>query len=159
MKDNKSLLKGTLEYLEQSLRGYALLIAVDTLVYSFCFMGCGVPYPFLFGMLSGGLGVIPVFGMAASALLTLASVAIWAFSWWRLLITAGVFLVYGCVIEPFFVYPVLVGKVLKLKVWEVLLALTVGFLIAGPLGLLVALPVWGTVKYIAGHLRARGERR
>lgn len=159
MKDDSSLLAGTLGYVVKSLRGYALLIAVDSLVYSLCFMACGVPYYFLFGVLSGCLGVIPVFGMAGAALLTLTAVAVWAFSWWRLLITAGIFLVYGCVIEQFFVYPMLVGKVLRLKVWEVLLALAAGFLVAGPLGMLVALPLWGTVKFMAVRLGTRDGHR
>lgn len=154
-KDNKGLVTGTLGYLATGLRGYALLIAVDSAVYSVCFMCCGVPWWLLFGVLAGASALVPVFGMLISAALTLAAVAIWNFSWWRLLAAAGVYLLYGCVFEQFFVYPLLVGRVLRLKTWEVLVALLAGLAVAGPLGMLLALPVWGTVKYIYTRLHTR----
>lgn len=143
-----SLPRGTIEYLWRGVRGYTLLIVVDTLVYSVCFMFCGVPYYVIFGIVSGLSAVIPALGMIVAAALTVVASALAGASLLQLLSVGGVFLVYGCVIEQFFVYPLLVGKALNLRTWEVAVAMIAGLLIAGPLGMLLALPLWGTVKYI-----------
>lgn len=158
MENRESLLRGVLIRLLRYLRGCAVLIAVDAVVYTGLFWLIEVPYYPLFGVLSGMAVLFPGFGAVVAAAITLAVSLGCGLSWWRLLSVLGAYLIYGGVIEQFIVYPALVGGVLGLSKKESLLAILVGLLIGNLPGMLLALPVAGVVKYVFQRMR-KGEPR
>ena len=158
MENKESLLRGVLIRLLRYLRGCAVLIAVDAVVYTGLFWLIEVPYYPLFGVLSGMAVLFPGFGAVVAAAITLAVLLGCGVSRWQLLSVLGVYLIYGGVIEQFIVYPALVGGVLGLSKKESLLAILIGLVIGNLPGMLLALPVAGVVKYVFQRMR-KGEPR
>ena len=156
MKREESLATGVLIRLLKYLRGCAALIMIDAVVYTGAFWVIGVPYAPVFGIISGLAVLVPMFGSPAAALLTLAFSWYFGLAWWQFAFLIAVYLLYGALIEPFVVYPALVGGVLGLSRGESLLAIVIGVLLGGLPGMLLALPIAGILKYIVQRMRKDG---
>ena len=148
MPHDEDVITGVLMRLLRYLRGIITLILVDSVIYTAAFWLLGMTRFPIFGVLSGMSVLLPVVGLPIVAVLTVIWCIWCGMIWWKILLVAAVFLVYGCGIEQFAIYPVLVGRALGLAAWEALLAILIGFLIGNVPGLILALPVAGVVKYL-----------
>ena len=157
MPHDEDVVVGVLTRLWRYLRGSMALIAVDTLVYVGAFGALRMPLFPVFGVLSGLSVAIPVFGLPIAGSLTVLWCIASGMVWWKILLAAAVFMVYGGVIEQFVISPVLVGGALGLTAKEALLAIIVGVLIGNIFGILLALPVAGVLKYL--YVRLKKEDR
>ena len=157
MPNDENVVVGVLRSLWCYLRGSVTLIFVDSLIYTGAFWLLGMPLFPVFGVLSGMSVAVPILGLPIAAVLTLIWCVICGMIWWKILLVASAFLVYGWGIEPFVVSPVLVGGALGLTAKEALLAILIGVLIGNVLGLLLALPVAGVVKYLYLHFKKTGD--
>ncbi len=152
---DEDIIGGIFRRIKGWLCGYAVLAAIDAVVYTGLFWLIGVPYFPVFGIISGLSVLVPGIGMPVAALLTLGGCLVDAMIWWRLLLVVGVYVFYGAVIEQFIIYPALVGGVLGLTARESLIALVVGVCLGGLPGMLVALPAAGVGKFIWRWLMKR----
>lgn len=153
MPHDEDVVIGVLRRLGRYLRGSLTLIVVDSLVYAGIFWILRMPLFPLWGILSGVSVAIPVFGLPAAGALTVIWCIVCGMVWWKILLIAAAFLVYGGVIEQFVISPVLVGGALGLTAKEALLAVVIGVLIGNIFGMLLALPVAGVVKYVYLRLK------
>lgn len=113
-----------------------------------------VKYAFLLGLLAAVGDLIPYVG-AVLAFVPSFFIALIGNGWTNAIIVGIVFLVIfeG---EGHFIAPNILGRTVKLSPLIVLLALLVGGDLAGIFGMLVAVPVAGMLRVLAGHL-LRGE--
>ncbi len=105
---------------------------------------CGMPYGFLFGMLSGALSIVPFVGAFAGFVLAL-GVGILDHgvigAGWRAALVFGL----GELVEGYVLVPKILGDSLGLHPLVVFFALLAGGAALGMLGLLIALPLTATL--------------
>ena len=157
MPHDENVVAGVLTRLWHYLRGSMTLIVVDSLVYIGIFGILRMPLFPVFGVLSGLSVLLPVFGLPTVGVLTVLWCVVCGMVWWKIMLVAAAFLVYGGIIEQFVISPVLVGGALGLTAREALLAVIVGALIGSVFGMLLALPVAGVLKYL--YLRFKTKDR
>lgn len=105
---------------------------------------CGMPYGFLFGMLSGALSIIPFVGAFAGFVLALAVGVLdhgVIGAGWRAALVFGL----GELVEGYVLVPKILGDSLGLHPLVVFFALLAGGAALGMLGLLIALPLTATL--------------
>jgi predicted PurR-regulated permease PerM len=122
-----------------------------------------VPYALLIGVAGGALEFVPLIGPVATALLTVGVVR------GPRLLAVLVFLVAVRVLQDTVVYPRLIGRRVHLPAVAVLLAVWVGAVSTGILGVLLAVPVvavgavafrhWRDYRDIERLVRAHGQAR
>lgn len=155
MSRDENVLVGVLTRVWRYVRGNLTLITVDAVVYTVFFWLLGIPWFPLFGILAGLSGLVPLFGLPVAGLLTVIWCFICGMVWWKILLTAVLFVLYGGFIEQLVVSPLLVGGALGLTPPEAVLAIIVGVLSGNVFGLLFALPVAGVVKYMYQQLKKK----
>jgi len=139
------------------MRGQFLLCLILAVLYSIAFWAVTVPYWYVIGPLGGLAAVIPRIGSLLS--LGMAIVAIdFRSPVQRYLVILGVWLVIQ-VIEFAVLIPRLISKPLGLKEWPVILALLLGSLVFGPLGLVFAVPALAIGLVFWRHFRNRKDPR
>jgi predicted PurR-regulated permease PerM len=122
---------------------------------AFAMMWCGMPNPFLWGIMAGILNFIPYLG-STTTLIVLTVVAIVSFDGLgHVIAVAGSYLVLAT-IEGQFVQPLLVGKRLKLNPMLVFLALWFGGLFWGVPGIILATPALVALKVVAENAKGGG---
>ena len=113
-------------------------------------MLCGMPTPYLWGILAAGLNFIPY----AGSTLTLITVTLVAFVSFdgigRVLAVAGSYLLLA-MLEGQIIQPLFVGRRLKINPLLIFLALWFGGLFWGIAGVILATPALLTLKVIAEH--------
>jgi len=144
------------------LKGFIILITIDTVVYSCCFYLLGVPYAFVLGFIAGCGILLPYIGPIASALLTiLVTLALGgdAVSGWQIAGIMAVYLVENGVVEQFFLYPAVIGSALGLTTLETIIVVLLGGIFAGITGMIFALPAASVIKYLVPQIYRTVRRR
>jgi predicted PurR-regulated permease PerM len=132
-----------------------LVIIVGVLVY----LGLtilGVPYALLLAVLAGMFELIPVFGpiLAAVPAVVVAFVDGGAS---LMLLTVGLYLLVQQ-FESNLIYPVVVKKVVGVPALLVILALLIGYELAGFLGVLLSVPIAGAIQELVTDIDKRKSR-
>jgi predicted PurR-regulated permease PerM len=113
-------------------------------------MLCGMPTPYLWGILAAGLNFIPYAGSTVT-LITVTLVAFVSFDGiGRVLAVAGSYLLLA-MLEGQIIQPLFVGRRLKINPLLIFLALWFGGLFWGIAGVILATPALLTLKVIAEH--------
>ncbi len=119
---------------------------------SLAMMLCGMPNPFLWGIVAGILNFIPYAG-STTTLIVVTVVAITSFdSLGQVVAVAGSYLALAT-IEGQVVQPLLVGRRLRLNPMLVFLALWFGGFFWGIAGIILATPTLVALKVVAEHSR------
>lgn len=116
----------------------------------------GVPYALLLAVLAGIFELIPVFGpiLAAAPAIAIAFVDGGAT---LMLLAVGLYLLVQQ-FESNLIYPVVVKKVVGVPPLLVILALLIGYELAGFLGILLSVPIAGAVQELVGDIDRRRAR-
>jgi len=137
---NDSLGKEVLGTVGGYIAGQAKIAAIVGLLYTIGFAIAGVPGWFIVGPICGALNVVPVLGSVA-ALLLAEFVSLFGEAEVYNFIAVLVTFVAVQAIEGFYLTPMLLGRRVGLRPLTVFVAIAVGGLAFGPLGLLLAVPV------------------
>ncbi|MDF1798854.1 MAG: AI-2E family transporter [Planctomycetota bacterium] len=140
-------------------RGRLLVCLVKGLLISIGLMIVGVDYAFLFGMVSGGLSLIPMvgpfFGYLVTALLSIPSFKIEdavsggpQFAVLNCFLICAVVFTIAELIEGYVLMPKILGDSLRMNEVEVLFYLLAGGASLGMLGVLLALPIAAVIKIL-----------
>lgn len=135
-------------------RAAALIFAIQIVLYCVGFAIAQIPWWALMAVLCAAFGLIPRIGslIGIGFVLLLSSVA--GTDVLHLAIAGGVWVMVQA-IEGFWLTPLLIGKPLGLRPMAVFIALILGSLVFGPLGLLLAVPVLAIamvwVRYFKGR--------
>lgn len=139
--------------LSKWLRGYFLIVAVETILYTSLFYLAGVPYALLAGPVAGCAILIPLVGFIGSLLLTFGLCLV--FCEGQLLLTLTlVALIYGlvCALEQTVLYPRCIGGALGLTMLETIIVVLAGVMLFGFAGMILALPSAAVIKYLITKL-------
>lgn len=149
--EGERIIGGVVFKLKAWLRGYIILISIDTIVYSTVFYLLGVPYAPILGFLAGCGLLLPYIGPIASALLTiLVTLAIGGDTASGLQIAGiiGIYLFHNGIVEQFFLYPAVIGEALGLTTLETIIVVLLGAIFAGITGMIFAMPAAAVIKYL-----------
>ena len=146
--------------LSRWLRGYFLIVAVETVLYTALFVLARVPYALLAGPVAGCAILIPLVGFIGSILLTLGLCLV--FCEGQLLLTLIlVVIIYGlvCILEQTVLYPRCIGGALGLTTLETIIVVLAGVMLFGFAGMLLALPSAAVIKCLVPEIYGamRGE--
>ena len=149
--EGERIIGGVVFKLKAWLRGYIILVSIDTIVYSTVFYLLGVPYAPILGFLAGCGLLLPYIGPIASALLTiLVTLAIGGDTVSGLQIAGiiGIYLFHNGIVEQFFLYPAVIGEALGLTTLETIIVVLLGAIFAGITGMIFAMPAAAVIKYL-----------
>ena len=111
----------------------------------------GVPNPGVWGLLAGLMRFVPYVGSLISGVLPVIVAAAVDPGWWKLVATAGTFIVADLVVGQF-VEPLLFGRKTRLSPFAVLFAVVFWTSVWGPLGLLLAVPLTLALVVFGEHI-------
>jgi predicted PurR-regulated permease PerM len=120
----------------------------------------GVRFSLVMGLISGLMEFVPIFGPFISGGVAVLVAFFQGSNWWGLspwifaLIVAGVFVLIQQ-IENNILVPRIIGRSLNLKPLVVLLAVFAGGTIAGIIGILLAAPVFATLRIWLGYVYSK----
>jgi predicted PurR-regulated permease PerM len=129
-------------------RGRFLVCVLSAVVTSAGLFVSGIPYWLLLGLTAGFLGIIPVFGVTIALI---PAVVMALMSEQVLFQTLGVLLTFGAVqgiVEPF-VGSLVISKEVQLHPVTIITAFLIGNALFGILGVLLAVPLAGTLKILS----------
>ncbi|MFT4051688.1 MAG: AI-2E family transporter [Microbacterium sp.] len=151
----------TIETLGSYFRGTATVAAADAVGILIGLLILQVPLAFPLAVLVFLLAFVPIVGATVAGILA-ALVALVANGWVVALLVVGVVVLVNQ-LEGNFLQPVLMGRSMKLHSFVVLVALTIGTVLGGIVGAVLAVPItavaWGIVQVWDGpHTPARWAR-
>jgi predicted PurR-regulated permease PerM len=116
------------------------IVVILTGIYAIGFAISGVPWWFLVAVVCGVLNFVPVAGAAITLAVVL--VVTWLFTQDSVRVL-GALITYVVAqgLEGFYLTPKIMGRRLQLSPWVVFLAILVGGLMFGPLGVILAAPL------------------
>ncbi|MBE6405864.1 MAG: AI-2E family transporter [Lentisphaerae bacterium] len=131
-------------------RGYFIVILIETILYILLFSAGGIPYPLLAGPIAGMTVLLPFIGPVISFCLTVALCIAFCESglFMTLLIVCIIYLLINGLLEQFFLYPVFIGEVSGLTTVETIIVVLLGGITAGISGMIFAVPAAAIIKYI-----------
>ncbi|OFY98978.1 MAG: hypothetical protein A2070_10600 [Bdellovibrionales bacterium GWC1_52_8] len=135
-------------------RGQLLVAAILGVIYGLGFWAVGLRFGFVIGLLTGFLNVIPYAGPLIG--LGLASIVALA-NFEGIIAFASVWVVFAVVqgLEGFVITPRIVGDRVGLNALETMIALIVGGNLGGFVGMLIAIPVAGIMKFLLNESKTR----
>jgi predicted PurR-regulated permease PerM len=151
----------TVGVLGSYVRGTALVALVDAVGILIGLLILDVPLAIPLSVLVFLLAFIPIVGATLAGIIA-ALVALVANGWVNALFVVGVVVLVNQ-LEGNFLQPVLMGRSMKLHAFVILVALTIGTVLGGIVGAVLAVPIaaaaWGAVQVWDGpHLAARWAR-
>lgn len=151
----------TVATLGSYLRGTAMVAAVDAIGILIGLLILQVPLAIPLAVLVLLLAFIPIVGATVAGILA-ALVALVANGWVNALLVVGVVVLVNQ-LEGNFLQPFLMGRSMKLHAFVILIALTVGTVLGGIVGAVLAVPIaaalWGVIQVWDGpHTPARWAR-
>jgi len=134
------------------LRGEMIVCSILAIYYSIALTFIGMDFAVLLGMVCGISIILPLIGMIiAITSLGLVGYLTFGFSI-HMAYIGGIYLV-GALLENTFLTPKIIGDSLGISpVWIIFSVLLFGY-IAGPVGILMAIPTTGVIKVILVHMK------
>ena len=143
----RELLREIASTLGAYLTGQLKISLILTAIFAIGFALAGMPWWGLVAFLCGFLHLVPVFGTLLSLGLAELVMVSAEQSWNRCLVVLAIW-VAGEALESFWLTPRILGRRLQLSPWVVFLAVALGGMIFGPLGVLLAVPVAAVLAVI-----------
>lgn len=142
-------IKEVAEVLRSYLRGQVTVILFIAVTVTVLLVAMRIPYAFFIGTMAGVLEVIPYFGALAGAIPAVTLGFMHSPATGVILIIAFVVLNQ---IEGHLVIPLVMGKHLEMRPLAILVTLIAGELLAGVVGMIIAVPVVSLLRVIVPHV-------
>ena len=130
------------------IRGTLLDCSIVALLYAVGYSIIQVKYGILIGVIAGVANLIPYIGPWIAAGIPIISIVFdpgAEFPWWSVIVVVGIVQV----IENNIIYPIVMGRSVKIHPLIIMLGLFVGGEVAGLFGMIMAVPVIAVLKVIA----------
>lgn len=148
----KTLFKDIDDVLGAYLRGEMIVCSILSTYYSIGLTIIGMDFAILLGLICGFSIILPLIGMII-VISSLAIVGYFTFGFSINMAYIGVVYLIGVLLENTFLTPKIIGDSLGISpVWIIFSVLLFGY-IAGPIGILMAIPTTGVIKVILTHLK------
>jgi predicted PurR-regulated permease PerM len=130
------------------IKGMLVVYIIVGLLNSIGLLIVGVPHPFMFGFIASILTFIPYIGIMISSLLPIAVSWITFNSIWY---PIGVIVVFSIVqaLEAYVIFPLAVGRRLKINTLVIIIMITAGGILWGAAGMILFIPFASIAKLIA----------
>lgn len=155
---DRRFLRAVLNDMDLMLASYIraqLAIAGLSMTAYMVFLGLiGFPFSFLIAGIGGVLEFIPVAGPLASAALILSMTVLVGYPNWLWIVF---FLIGWRILQDYVIFPLLMGRGLKLPALAVLLGIFVGGEVAGVAGIYLSIPILATMRIITKNWKTRAE--
>ena len=149
IREARRIFNGIIDRLQIWVRGYLMLVLVDSTVYTTVFFFLDVPYFPVLGVIAGCGILLPYIGPVISATVTvLVTLSMGGCSGAQLFGIVTAYLIYNGIIEQFILYPAVIGDSLGLTTLETIIVVLLGAIFAGIPGMLFALPATSVLKYL-----------
>ena len=148
----KTLFKDIDNVLGAYLRGEMIVCSILSIYYSIGLTVIGMDFAILLGVLCGFSIILPLIGTII-VVISLASVGYFTFGFSAHMVYIGILYIFGAAVEGAALTPKIIGDSLGVSpVWIIFSVLLFGY-IAGPVGILMAIPTTGVIKVILTHLK------
>ena len=148
----KTLFKDIDNVLGAYLRGEMIVCSILATYYSIGLTIIGMDFAILLGILCGFSIILPLIG-SICVVISLASVGYLTFGFSTHMIYIAILYLFGVLIEATVLTPKIIGDSIGVSpVWIIFAVLLFGY-IAGPIGILMAMPVTGVIKVILTYLK------
>jgi len=147
----KDILNNIFDKLHIWVKGYATIVAIESIIYIIVFLILGIPYAVPLGFMAGCTVLLPFIGPLVSGLLTILvylAVTGAASSMTIIVLILATYTIMNGVIEQLMLYPALIGEALGLNTLETIIVVLLGGLFAGLPGMIFAVPVASILKFI-----------
>ncbi len=147
--ETKDIINEIISKLKAWVRGYFLIIIIETTVYIVLFSIMGVPYAVALGCIAGLTILLPFIGPLISCILTMMVCFALGGDDINLIFIVLIGIVYllmNGIIEQLILYPSIVGEALGLTTLETIIVVLLGGLFAGIPGMIFAVPVTSIAK-------------
>jgi predicted PurR-regulated permease PerM len=142
------VLLGTIHTYYGFVKGMALVYLIVGVLNSLGLAIIGVPHPVLFGLTASILTFIPYVGIMIASLLPIIVVWVTYNTPWQPIAVVVVFTIVQF-LEAYVIFPLAVGKRLKINTLIVFLAIVVGGMLWGAAGMILFIPMVSILKLIA----------
>ncbi len=134
------------------LRGEMIVCSILATYYSIGLTLIGMDFAVLLGVICGFSIILPLIGTII-VVIALATVGYFTFGFSVSMIYIGIIYLFGAAVEGAILSPKIIGDSLGVSpVWIIFAVLLFGY-IAGPVGILMAIPTTGVIKVILTHLK------
>ncbi len=139
------------EVISAFIRGQLLVMLALGIVYSLGLSFVGIQMALVLGVMAGVASIIPYLGFIVG--ITVASFAAYfQFHDWEIIGLVWTIFIFGQILESMFLTPILIGDKVGLHPVVVIFSLMAGGVIAGFVGLLVAIPIAAIIMVLLRHL-------
>ncbi len=131
--------------MQQYIKGLFLVIIIVGLLNSIGLLCLGIGHPFLIGMVTGALIILPYIGIIIGAIIPISIALITKDSMWY---PIGVAIIYGVIqfIEGNYITPKIIGDSINLNPLVIIVSIIIMGAIGGVVGMIIALPLMGMIK-------------
>jgi len=143
------ILDNILNKLKIWIRGYCIIIIIETCFYATSFTLIGVPFGLILGLIAGCTILLPYIGPILSALLTITiCLALGDISMIQILFVILSYIFMTGILDQLFIYPAVVGGSLGLNELETIVVVLLGGMLFGITGMIFAVPATSIIKYL-----------
>lgn len=143
------ILDNILHKLKIWMRGYCIIIIIETCFYTTSFTLIGIPFSILLGLIAGCTILLPYIGPILSALLTIIiCLTLGDVSMTQILLVILSYIFMTGILDQLFIYPAIVGGSLGLNELETIVVVLLGGMLFGITGMIFAVPATSIIKYL-----------
>lgn len=144
-----NILDNILFRLKMWVRGYFIIIIIESCFYIAAFTLIGVPFGLILGLVAGFTILLPYIGPIVSAFLTVAvCFASGEVSMMQILLVLISYIFMTGILDQLFIYPAVVGASLGLNELETIVVVLLGGMLFGITGMIFAVPTTSILKYL-----------
>lgn len=131
------------------MRGYCIIIIIETCFYITSFTLIGVPFGLILGLIAGCTILLPYIGPILSAFLTIIiCLTLGDMSMIQILLVVLSYIFMTGILDQLFIYPAVVGGSLGLNELETIVVVLLGGMLFGITGMIFAVPATSIIKYL-----------
>ncbi len=144
-----NILNNIIFKLKMWVRGYFIIIFIESSFYVTVFTLIGVPFGLILGLFAGFTILLPYIGPMVSAFLTMAiCFAFGEVSMTQILLVIVAYIFMTGILDQLFIYPAVVGASLGLNELETIVVVLLGGMLFGITGMIFAVPTTSILKYL-----------
>ncbi len=145
-----AVIQDTVEIFSRFVRGIMMVYVIVGILNGFGLWALGVNNPFLYGMISAVMTIIPYIGIMISALLPITVTWLETASFLQ---PVGIIIVFVTVqyLEANLIFPYIVGRFVHLNTFVTIIAMMIGGLIWGVSGMILFVPLLAIFRVVSKH--------
>ena len=144
-----NILDGIFLKIKVWVRGYMLLIIIETIIYTITFTIFRIPFNLALGLIAGCAVLLPYIGSVLGISIALiVYITIGDANIAQIISLLIVYLIISGIIDQLILYPIIIGNSLGLNALETIAFVLLGGIFSGVIGMILSVPALSIIKYI-----------